>query len=393
MARKRVLVLAANTRDEQYLNLQSETDQIRSIAKKKNVEVCQNTTTERLYRYLTQDRLPHVIHFCGHGMADGLLLVAKDGNAHKVDATALSDLFENSRQRGVQCVFLNTCYSEPIADAISQHVDFVIGMSQGVPDSVAIHFSTAFYRSLVKGKSYVDSYREGCKRIAIECKDSANIPRIKAGNARHIAEEITIIQQQYLRATTAMDFRDLLYRLTTLRLQDPDHRETQKLAANIRRTARLTRTPRGILLFFTTADTFSVAVLVVWIGLGTVFSALNQATYLPTASNQLAICFCLVGSYMTQVIYQLSWYSLRPVGTWAQAIRHSLLPDVVNTIMRSAVSVVAWLVLIETVSTRFRNRAHSLDSMFQHGLIIGLPVGMVMVVLMLWQISLAPSRK
>ena len=46
-----------------------------------------------------------------------------------VETTILARLFEIF-QDSVECVFLNACYSAEQAEAISQHIPYVIGMKQ-----------------------------------------------------------------------------------------------------------------------------------------------------------------------------------------------------------------------------------------------------------------------
>lgn len=390
---KKVLLLAANTRDRQYLSLRAEIEKIKFIAGSKNVEVCLDATTEDLYNYLDKDKLPHIIHFCGHGMPDGLILVDNYGKAHKVPAEALSNLFKHVRKKGVQCVFLNTCYSELIADAISQYVDFVIGMDSEVTDSIAIHFSTAFYKAIIKGKFYPQSYRAGCDRIALESIASSTIPKIKQGSGRHVAEEITAIEQLWFKAKDVMELKPLIHRLAALRQQYPTYRKAKQLEHKIRRTARITRTPKGVLSFLQTVDIFSVAVIAVWIGLATFFEHV-QTKFLSLSGEPYILiwCFCIVGGYTSQVLACLSWYSFRPIGMWQQVLARSLLPEARGTAMRVLISGVIWAVLERNLPKELMN-SYNISSTLLYGLVVGLSIGMVMVVLTLWEISLAPTRQ
>ena len=60
--------------------------------------------------------------------------------------------------KDISLVFLNACYSEDQAKAISQHVDFVIGMSRTISDEASIAFATSFYSSLGFGLSIDDAF-------------------------------------------------------------------------------------------------------------------------------------------------------------------------------------------------------------------------------------------
>ncbi|GEM_PF-5898633 len=57
-------------------------------------------------------------------------------------------MFKLFAAKGVECVLPNACYSEVQAKAISQHVNYVIGMNKTIGDKAAIAFSVAFYDAL-----------------------------------------------------------------------------------------------------------------------------------------------------------------------------------------------------------------------------------------------------
>lgn len=73
---------------------------------------------------------PQIVHFCGHGLEDGSLLLEDDGGSNKpVTPEGLASLFELHTDY-VECVVLNICYSEKSAVAISQYINYAIGMNQ-----------------------------------------------------------------------------------------------------------------------------------------------------------------------------------------------------------------------------------------------------------------------
>jgi len=67
----------------------------------------------------------------------------------------------------VQCVILNACYSEGQADAIIQHVDYVIGMNHAVSDGAAIAFSIGFYQAVGAGRTFEETFELGCVQIRL----------------------------------------------------------------------------------------------------------------------------------------------------------------------------------------------------------------------------------
>ena len=67
----------------------------------------------------------------------------------------------------VECIVLNACYSEVQAQAISEHINYVVGMSDAMEDRAAIEFAIGFYDALGAGKSYEFAHRLGCAVIRV----------------------------------------------------------------------------------------------------------------------------------------------------------------------------------------------------------------------------------
>ena len=98
-------------------------------------------------RAIAEER-PQIVHFCGHGNKDGSLVLEDEGGNNKpVSPEALVSLFQLHVDY-VKCVLLNACYSEKPAIAISQYIDYVIGMNNPINDRGAIEFSRGFYDGL-----------------------------------------------------------------------------------------------------------------------------------------------------------------------------------------------------------------------------------------------------
>jgi hypothetical protein len=111
---------------------------------------------------------PQIVHFSGHGNADGSLYFEnRSGRTQVVQPGALAALFKMFVGQ-VHCVVLNACYSKAQAKAINKHIPYVIGMKQQVGDKAAIAFSAGFYKALGAGRTIEDAYRLGCAEIALE---------------------------------------------------------------------------------------------------------------------------------------------------------------------------------------------------------------------------------
>ncbi len=117
------------------------------------------------------DIQPQILHFSGHGTSNGELCFENSmGKIHPVQPNALNALFAEFKNQ-VNCVILNACYSKIQAESISQHVDYVIGMSNAIGDKAAIAFAIGFYQALGAGRTIEQSYNMGCVQIQLQ-----NIP-------------------------------------------------------------------------------------------------------------------------------------------------------------------------------------------------------------------------
>jgi WD40 repeat protein len=120
---------------------------------------------------------PQIVHFCGHGSGEGGLVLEDDaGNEQFVASDELSRLFEVFADR-VECILLNACYSEVQADALIQHINYVIGMNREIPDEAAIAFSIGFYDAIGAGETVETAYKLGCSAIETDLPDTPTSSR------------------------------------------------------------------------------------------------------------------------------------------------------------------------------------------------------------------------
>jgi len=117
------------------------------------------------------DIQPQIVHFSGHGTATGALCFENQaGETHPIQPDALAALFEQFADQ-VSCVVLNACYTEPQANAIGHHIDYVVGMNKAIGDKAAIAFAIGFYQALGAGRTVEEAYKLGCVQIRLQ-----NIP-------------------------------------------------------------------------------------------------------------------------------------------------------------------------------------------------------------------------
>ena len=182
---KTILVLASSPSDKARLRLDREVREIeeglrRSQHRDKFVLKQRLAIRSDDLRRALLDFKPQIVHFSGHGEGEDGLLVENDaGLAQNLPTEALANLFKRSVDRGLECVVLNACYSEVQANAIAEHIDYVVGMNSAIGDDAAIKFAVGFYDELGAGYSYEDAYNGGCDAIALQGIPEQHIPVFK----------------------------------------------------------------------------------------------------------------------------------------------------------------------------------------------------------------------
>ena len=107
------------------------------------------------------DHWPQIVHFAGHGRNDGSLVVENNaGRASLVDPAGLASLL-GGFATSVRCVIVNACHSLALAEAMSEQIDYAVGMRSEILDSASIQFSVGFYQGLFAGKTVPDAFRQG----------------------------------------------------------------------------------------------------------------------------------------------------------------------------------------------------------------------------------------
>lgn len=125
---------------------------------------------------------PQIVHFSGHGSQEfqrGIILQDKYGNVQIVPGPALANMFYIcSKKFQIEIVLLNTCHSKEQAEAISQYVKYVIGMSENISDTAAIDFSAGFYRALFGGEDIESAFELAVNMIELENLPFDTVPEL-----------------------------------------------------------------------------------------------------------------------------------------------------------------------------------------------------------------------
>lgn len=113
---------------------------------------------------------PAVVHFAGHGDAQGQLYLESDaGRSTPVSPGALARLM--AAPGSVRCAVLNACWTDALADALLAVTACVVGMTSDVGDAAAIAFAAGFYRALADGENVAKAVAAGRAEAVAEGSD------------------------------------------------------------------------------------------------------------------------------------------------------------------------------------------------------------------------------
>jgi hypothetical protein len=168
---KKILILASNPKGD--LRIDREIRDLKKAVERSgkqeefDVEIELAARPEDLQE-LFHEYQPYIVHFCGHGTGEkGLVFENQNGGVQVVSTQSLSSLFKIFSD-DVNCVLLNACHTEVQADAIVEHIPYVIGTSREILDEAAYFFAVGFYRGLGYGKSIEQCYELGCNAIELQ---------------------------------------------------------------------------------------------------------------------------------------------------------------------------------------------------------------------------------
>lgn len=163
----KLLILSSNPRRD--LNLEREFSDLTSAVRrleKFDVEYRLGVRAQELPQRLAEHS-PQFVHFSGHGAgSQGLVFQDELGQEQLVSTAVLARLFKVFTNE-IHCVVLNACDSDYQAEAIVEHINYVVGMNQPILDQAAHTFSVGFYKGLAEGRSVEQAYELGCIAVQI----------------------------------------------------------------------------------------------------------------------------------------------------------------------------------------------------------------------------------
>ncbi|HVK14025.1 MAG TPA: CHAT domain-containing protein, partial [Gemmataceae bacterium] len=172
----RILFLASNPTDTSALALEEEFGVVRERLAQSpkghlfELAMERHANVADLHRVLYKHR-PHIVHFAGHGNQRGELILETAAGAAgaAVSREGLIELFRvpPREPRRVQCVVLNACFTDAVAQGIAESVPCVVGMSNEIRDSSAGWFAAGFYEAIGFGRTVGEAVGSGRHRIQL----------------------------------------------------------------------------------------------------------------------------------------------------------------------------------------------------------------------------------
>ena len=121
---------------------------------------------------------PQVLHFSApRNKCQGLALADRFGKVKVLDKQALANLLGIFKTQ-IRLVILNACYSAPQVEALSQVIDFTIGMEERIPEPSAILFAASLYRALAFGESINDAFSLARNDLELANLPGAAVPKL-----------------------------------------------------------------------------------------------------------------------------------------------------------------------------------------------------------------------
>ncbi|MGD2087177.1 MAG: hypothetical protein PVH61_13420 [Candidatus Aminicenantes bacterium] len=183
---KKILILSSNPKDTPKTRIDEEVREIEESLRRSRCRVQFEihkvmSVRHRDLRRALLDHKPQIVYFTGHWKKGSIVVEDKLGISESISSEAFSELIELCGEH-VECVILSASYTEPEAEAISKHIDYVVGMRNEIEDSAIIEFAVGFYDALGAGKPVDEAFKFGCNAIKLYNLSEDLIPILKKKN-------------------------------------------------------------------------------------------------------------------------------------------------------------------------------------------------------------------
>lgn len=123
------------------------------------LEYCGATQIEDIPWFLSTFE-PRIVHLACHGNDENQIMLEDDsGQIQPVPLQSITNMIGGlSKNRNIQCVYLNTCYSKELAEELSKYIGCTIGIAGEIEDRVAIRVAKVFYHLIGNGETISRAY-------------------------------------------------------------------------------------------------------------------------------------------------------------------------------------------------------------------------------------------
>lgn len=182
--KSKILFLAANPQDVKYqLRLDREMKDIlgklRNGLKRDAFEFASEFCIQPgELQDVLMNHQPHILHFSGHGTGtQGIALEDFSGNTVMLNTNILARLVKLLKDN-LRMVVLNACHTKEQAVALSETIDFTIGMNRPILDEAARVFAAYFYQALAHGRTVQEAFESGLIQLEMNGISGSDIPEL-----------------------------------------------------------------------------------------------------------------------------------------------------------------------------------------------------------------------
>jgi hypothetical protein len=179
MSKPRIVLIRATPDDQAAVDTDAETRAIRDtgIDLDVNVKVKIPELGNIIETKCNDTERPTVLHFSGHGTAEGQLAfeVASAFRGMTETAPAARQGFVDTLKLGkrIDGVVVSACHSRELAEAITAVVPFAVGWSEKISTLAANYYSTAFYLALRSELSVAEAHDRGIRALKLSNEPQA----------------------------------------------------------------------------------------------------------------------------------------------------------------------------------------------------------------------------
>lgn len=136
---------------------------------------------------------PYIVEMSGFEEGIATLVIEDLENSEISDVNQFVSRHFEINAPEVHCIVLNGCYAESQADNLIRHIDFLIGISQDLPEELVFTFLDEFYYKIGLGWSIDCAYQAGCHKLEPSESDQTKIPFLR--NAKQ-EQEIDLVNKK-----------------------------------------------------------------------------------------------------------------------------------------------------------------------------------------------------